>query len=217
MRADYKKINGAGPSYTFMRIDHTWELVEAEQAPYSTTRRNLAILCVALGDAEGERYTLRSPKNRSPAAANQLSSDRRELNIIVRWASTSKMPDRYDRIACANELLLRNTIVQRMRTGWEVAPAFHLPLTIAGTPRIGRDPPSNKGDNTCEKKSEYLTQPLAPHDAHDDGVVPTSDPSRTAMGVVVETDSENLPHPARTQAQASQLKDTTQTLTDEST
>ena len=217
MRVAYKKINGGEPSYTFMRIDHTWELVAAEQAPYRTTRRKLAILCVALGDAEGERYTLRSPKNMFPTAANQLSFDQRELKIIGHWASTSKMPERYDRSACANELLLRNTIVQRMRTGWEVAPAFHLPLTIAGTPRIGRDPPSNKGDNTCEAKSEYLTQPLAPRDTQGDGVIPTSDASRAAMDVVVETDSENLPQPASTQAQASQVKDTTQNQTDEST
>ena len=216
MRAAYRKINGTEPPYTFVRLCHAWELLEAEPAPYSTTRRKLAILCVALGDAEGERYTLRSPKNLFTTAANQLSFDRHELHIIGHWASTSKMPERYDRSACANELLLRNAIVQRMRAGWKVAPAFHLPLTIAGTPRIGRDPPINKGDITCEAKSAYLTQPLAPHDTQSDGVIPTSDPSRAVMDVVVETDSENLPQHASTQSQESQVKDTTQNQTDES-
>ena len=60
MRAAYKKMNGAEQSYTFMRLDHAWELLAAEPATYVTTRRKLAILCVALGDPEGEKYTMRS-------------------------------------------------------------------------------------------------------------------------------------------------------------
>ena len=48
------------------------------------------------------------------------------------------MPERYDGSAFANELLLRNTIVQRMQTGWGVAPPFHFPVTVGGTIRIGR-------------------------------------------------------------------------------
>ena len=217
MRAAYKKINGDEPPYTFMRLDRSWELLSAEPAAYSTTRRKIAILCVALGGPEGERYTLHSPKNPFPTAAIQLSFDQRELNIIGHWASTSKMPERYDRSACANELLLRNTIAQRMRTGWEIAPAFHLPLTITGAPRIGRDPPNSKNADTCEKKSECLTHPLSPRDIQADGVISTSDPPLTSMDVVVETDSENLTQPASTQAQASQVKETTQNQTDEST
>ena len=49
------------------------------------------------------------------------------------------MPERYDLSACANELMLRNTVIARMRGGWEVAPAFRLPETVADTTRIGRD------------------------------------------------------------------------------
>ena len=71
-----------------------------DAAPYSTTRRKLAILCVGLGDPLGGKYTIRSPKNRSPTLATQVSSDQRELNIIGRWSSTSKMPERYDRSVC---------------------------------------------------------------------------------------------------------------------
>ena len=84
---------------------------------------------MALGDPEGEKYTLHSPKNLLPTAANQLKFDQRELNIIGHWSSTSKMPERYDRSACANELLLRNTVIHRVREGWNIAPACHLPET----------------------------------------------------------------------------------------
>ena len=48
------------------------------------------------------------------------------------------MPARYDRATCANELLLRNTIAQRMQDGRGVAPPFHLPVTVESGVRIGR-------------------------------------------------------------------------------
>ena len=38
-----------------MRVDHTWELVASDASPYSTTRRKLALMCVALGDPAGKR------------------------------------------------------------------------------------------------------------------------------------------------------------------
>ena len=139
MRAAYRKINGAEPTFAFMRLDLLWQLVAADAAPYATTRRKLALICVALGDPEGEKYTPHSPKNLLPTAANQLKFDQRELNIIGHWSSTSKMPGRYDRSACANELLLRNTVIHRMREGWNIAPAFHLPETVNDINRIGRD------------------------------------------------------------------------------
>ena len=85
----------------------------------------------------GEKYTIRFPKNFPPTAANQLKFDQRELNIIGRWSPASKMPERYDRSACANELLLRNTVIRRAREGWAVPPASHLPLTVVDTTRIG--------------------------------------------------------------------------------
>ena len=87
----------------------------------------------------GEKYTIRFPQNFPPTAANQLKFDQRELNIIGHWSSASKMPERYDRSACANELLLRKTVIRRMRDGWAVAPAFRLPQTVFDTTRIGID------------------------------------------------------------------------------
>ena len=53
MRAAYRKINGAEPTFAFMRSDRAWQLVAADAAPYATTRRKLALICVALGDTEG--------------------------------------------------------------------------------------------------------------------------------------------------------------------
>ena len=49
MRQAYRKINGADPSFPFARLDHVWELVASDASPYSTTRRKIALLCVALG------------------------------------------------------------------------------------------------------------------------------------------------------------------------
>ena len=92
MRAAFRKVNGDEPSFTFMKVDQNWQVLAAEAAPYSTTRRRLALVCVALGDKDGDTYTLHSPKNLFPTAANQLSFDQRELNIIGHWSSTSRMP-----------------------------------------------------------------------------------------------------------------------------
>ena len=79
-----------------MRLGRTWELVAANASPYATTRRKLALVCVALGGQEGETYTPHLPKNLSPTAANQLSFDQRELNIAGRCPSASQIPEKYD-------------------------------------------------------------------------------------------------------------------------
>ena len=43
MRDAYKKTNGCEPSFTFMRIDHAWQVVSADAAPYSSCRRKLPL------------------------------------------------------------------------------------------------------------------------------------------------------------------------------
>ena len=139
MRAAYREINGEEPSFTSMRVGRAWQLVEADAAPYATARRKIALICATLGDTEGGKYTPYSPKNLLPKAANQLKFDQRGLNIIGHWSSTSKMPERCDRSACTNELLLRNTVITRMRDGWAVAPVFRLPETVVDSARIERD------------------------------------------------------------------------------
>ena len=45
MRQPYRKRNGDGPPFAFMRADQTWEPVASDAAPYSATRRKLAIMC----------------------------------------------------------------------------------------------------------------------------------------------------------------------------
>ena len=124
MRLPYKKTNGCDLPFTFMRIGHAWELVAAQPAAYSAAKRKLTLLAVALGDAEGGKYTLHSPANLFPTASNQLRSDRRELITIGHSSSTSKMPDPYDRSARANVLLLRNTIAQSIQQGWSMTGSF---------------------------------------------------------------------------------------------
>ena len=83
-------------------------------------------LCATRGNS-GETYTLHSPKNLLPTAANQMNFSTQELNVVGRWSSSSKMPERYDRSVCASELLLRNAIINRIANGRAMAPPFHLP------------------------------------------------------------------------------------------
>ena len=72
------------------------------------------------------------------------------------------MPERYDRSACANELLLRTAIVQRMRGGWAVAPAFQLPITISDTTRIGRSAPTVEIVDEAKVDESKIEETLAP-------------------------------------------------------
>ena len=136
-RTAYARANGSEPCFTFHRIDLTWELESAQPLPYPTTRRKLAMLCVAFGIRTGFVYST-PPKNLFPTAANQMNFDARELNIIGHWSSAPEMPERYDRSVCATELLLRNTIIQKVVGGWAIAPSFHLPETVPSDCRIGK-------------------------------------------------------------------------------
>ena len=82
MRDAFFRQHGSQMNFTFMGVDRMWEPVAADAAPYSTTRRKLPLMCVALGDSGGETYTLHSPKNLLLTSANQMSFDQRELNIV---------------------------------------------------------------------------------------------------------------------------------------
>ena len=62
------------------------------------------------------------------------------------------MPERYDRSVCATELLLRNTIVQKMIAGWKPVEAYCLPLTVANNERTGRSG-SPMASTLCENNT----------------------------------------------------------------
>ena len=134
----HEKHNGTRPSFVSPRVNRRWELERAEPAAYATTRRKLALLCVGLDDPAGETYTLHSPKNFLHTAATPMNFGTRELNVIGHWSSNSRMNERYDRSVCANELLIRNTIIQNMVSGWKMVDSFHLPDTVPGAERIGK-------------------------------------------------------------------------------
>ena len=112
-----------------------------------------------------------------------MNINRRELNIIGHWASSSKMPERYGRAVCATEVLLRNNIIQKDVSGWELAPSFHLPHTGPSDLWIGEKvddvliptPVSDPSDPSAgvEDDSQVIDTPLAPatiadapHDSH---------------------------------------------------
>ena len=65
------------------------------------------------------------------------------------------MKQRYGLIVCASELLLRNEIFARISDGWELAPSFRIPSTVASGALIGKDanPPN---DDTLEMGAPSL-------------------------------------------------------------
>ena len=128
------------PSFAPPRLNHKWELERADAAAYSIARRKLALLCAGLGDHGADLYTLHSPKNFLPADDTQMNFPTRGLNAIGHRSRNSRMNERYDRSVCAIELLLRNTIIQKMVAGWNMVASFHLPQSVTGAVRIGKGP-----------------------------------------------------------------------------
>ena len=69
-----------------------------------------------------------------------MSFGQRELPIIGNWPATSRMPERHGRGVRPNELLLRNAIAHKFASGWEHAPAYHIPTTVDGHVLAGKEP-----------------------------------------------------------------------------
>ena len=137
----HAETNGPIPSFAPPCLDRKWELEKDGPSAYASTRRELALLCTGMGDPDGGKYTLHSPGNFLPAAATQMNSPPRELNVIGRWSGGSRMNERYDRSVRADELLLRNTIIQNVISGWAMAGSFFFsPETVAVPDRIGKEP-----------------------------------------------------------------------------
>ena len=102
----------------------------------------------------GESYTLHSPENIPPAAANQMSFGHREVSIVGHWPITSRIPERSGLSGRASELLLRNAISRRISSGWGISPSYHLPTTVEGRLRIGK-----KADHIPQVDAHIATSP----------------------------------------------------------
>ena len=134
------------------RIGRRWELGRAGPSAYDNTRRKLALVFAGLNCQDGETYTLHSSANFLPAAATQMNFATRELNVIRRWSSNSRMGQRRDRSAIANELLLRNAIIQKRASVRNTAGSYRLNETSPGSERIGKDPsapPATEVEPSC--------------------------------------------------------------------
>lgn len=73
------------------------------------------------------------------AAGRQVNFNQKELNIAVRWPSSSKIPERYGRAVRATKLPPRSATVQKFFPGWVVAPSSQLPLEVPRDLRIGKN------------------------------------------------------------------------------
>ena len=138
----------------FPRLNRRWELGKAEPAAYGNARRNLAPVCAGRSDPDGATYTVHSPKNLLPTAATQMNYETRELNVIGKWPSNSRTNERYGRSVCANELLLRGAIIQRMASCRNMAHSFRLPETAPVSERIGGEPSTSPS---------AVVGPISPH------------------------------------------------------
>ena len=47
------------------------------------------------------------------------------------------MDERYDRIVCAGELLIRIAVIQKVVSGWTMVDSFRFPGTVGGAESIG--------------------------------------------------------------------------------
>ena len=87
---------------------------------------------------------------------------------------------------CANELLLRDAIIQKAIRGWNMAESFRLPETVSVSGRIGKDasaPPQSEGE------------PFRPP-----GMVPTeADSNGPSDGMISGVIDETIPVEAATQ------------------
>ena len=101
------------------------------------TRRKLATLRVCLWDSEGGTSTPHSPKNLPPEEDNQMDFPAKKMNVVGRWIRDAR---KYDRIVCFDALLLRNNIFTKIASGWELVPAYHIPLNFDDNERIGKTP-----------------------------------------------------------------------------
>ena len=72
--------------------------------------------------------TMHSPRNWFPSCAVQLGWVEEQLCKLGRWEPGSKMPHTYDRTVCTAELLMRNSILEKINSqGWPHTPEFEVP------------------------------------------------------------------------------------------
>ena len=128
------------PPYVFPRLNHRWELEKAEPVSYSNDRSKLALVCARFNDLDGAPNALHPPKNFLATAATQMDFGALELNVIGRRPANSRMNERHGRSARANELLLRNAVIQKMAPWRNTVDSVRLPGTVQGSERTGKDP-----------------------------------------------------------------------------
>ena len=118
-RKAFEKVNSSPPSFLIPKLSFSWEIDQAEPISYSSARRKLLLLCIAAGaaTADAEQYTLHTPKNFLHSCATELSFSAEDRNRLGHWQTGSEMCDRYDRSTCAQELLLRSTILANISDG----------------------------------------------------------------------------------------------------
>ena len=73
---------------------------------------------------------------------------------------------------------MRNTIVRKIASGWEPAPAFHLPTTVRGRERHGKPEGSPSVDTDITIEPEVLTSTQT--------LPPLEDTETTALEVITE-------------------------------
>ena len=72
-------------------------------------------------------WSLHSPRFYFPSLAGQMGLSLEQRRSLGRWGPASGMPVRYDRARCVTELLMKATMIQKLKSGFTPAGDFELP------------------------------------------------------------------------------------------
>lgn len=140
LRAWMEKEYGFLPPFIFPDVSNDWTQVATTAASYASVRRRMTTLAEAWEIAGAETLTLHSPRNLLPSLGCQQGISREARTRLGHWDISSSMPERYNRLACVDELRIRSDILRLLSSGWAPVGPFEVP-TPARVPGLGGNAP----------------------------------------------------------------------------
>ena len=131
---------GFRPACIFPDVSDDWAKVARAKAKYAVVRRRLTTLAKAQNIDGAEALTLHSPRNFLPSLRCQAGYSCEGRSRLGHWSLSSPMPERYNRLACVDELRIRSDILRLLEQGWAPAAPFEVPAA-ATRPGLGGNAP----------------------------------------------------------------------------
>ena len=140
LRKEMKRKHAFVPPFIFPDVSNDWTKLAPTPAKYATVRRRLDSLITAWGLDCAGTITLHSPRNFLPSLGCQQGLSCEARTRLGHWSISSAMPERYNRLACVDELRIRNDLMEKLRDGWRPVAPFEVP-TLATEPGLGQAVP----------------------------------------------------------------------------